>query len=210
MGLDPVWHLPDAGSLTGGDLVWGIACGALGAAGALVFTSAVALARRVVSRLPKVVLPTLAGAALALLYWWSPYALTNGENQVDAIVNGSLGAGALGVAIAAKATGALVTLTGRWKGGFIIPLFFIGFAGGQLLHVLAPSTNATVLMVGLAVALCVGVTKTPFGSTLVVTEMAGLALLPMTIAAAIVALLLTSRTAIIETQRARSPAATPP
>lgn len=210
VGLDPVWQLPDAGTLTGSDLVWGIACGALGAAGALVFSGAVTLARRAVSRVPAVGLPALAGVVLALLYWWSPFALTNGETQVDAIITGGLSTGALGVAIAAKATGVLVTLTGRWKGGFIIPLFFIGFAGGQLLHLLVPSTNATVLMVSLAVALCVGVTKTPLGSTLVVTEMAGLALLPMTIAAAIVALLLTSQTAIIETQRARSPAAPPP
>jgi H+/Cl- antiporter ClcA len=210
VGLDPVWRLPDAGTLTGGDLAWGIACGALGAAGAVVFTAAVALARRAVSRVPAVALPALAGVLLALLYWWSPFALTNGETQLDAIITGGLSAGALGVAIAAKATGVLVTLTGRWKGGFIIPLFFIGFAGGQLLHLVVPSTNATVVMVSLAVALCVGVTKTPLGSTLVVTEMAGLALLPMTIAAAIVALLLTSQTAIIETQRARSPATTPP
>ena len=47
-------------------------------------------------------------------------------------------------------------------------------------------------------------TKTPLGSTLVVTEMAGLALLPMTLAAAVIALLLTSRASVIDTQRART------
>lgn len=203
-GLEPVWHLPPAGPLGRGDLAWGIACGVLGAAGALAFTVAVAYARRAVSRVPVVVLPAVTGAALALLYWWSPFALTNGETQVEAIVTGGLTAGALGVAIAAKASGVLVTLSGRWKGGFIIPLFFIGFAGGQLVHLLVPSANATVAMVGLAVALCVGVTKTPLGSTLVVTEMAGLALLPMALAAAIVALVLTSRTSAIDTQRPRA------
>ena len=42
------------------------------------------------------------------------------------------------------------------------------------------------------VACNVGVTKTPLGSVLVVTEMAGLTLLPTTLIAAVVALLLTS------------------
>ncbi len=206
LGLDPVWSLPAAETLTGGDLAWGLVCGVLGAVGAMAFTAAVACARRAAARVPTIALPALAGALLALLAWWSPFALTNGETQVDAVITGGLTAGALGVAIAAKAAGVLVTLTGRWKGGFIIPLFFIGFAGGQALHVLVPSTNATVLMVSLAVALCVGVTKTPLGSTLVVTAMAGLAVLPMALAAAVVALVLTSQTAVIETQRARSPA----
>ena len=53
------------------------------------------------------------------------------------------------------------------------------------------------------VALCVGVTKTPIGATLVVTEMAGLSLLPVTLIAAVVALLASSRVRMIETQRSR-------
>lgn len=99
----------------------------------------------------------------------------------------------------------ITTIAGRWKGGFIIPLFFMGFAGGQLLHLAFPSSNATVLMAGLAVGLCVGVTKTPLGSTLAVTQMAGLTLLPMTLIAAVLALVLTSSTVMIETQRERTP-----
>jgi H+/Cl- antiporter ClcA len=204
VGLEPVWHLPDAGPLAGTDLVWGIACGVLGAIGALVFIGLVNAARWAISRIPPWCLPIVAGALLGALAWWSPYALTNGETQVDPLLAGSLTLGALSVAIAAKLAGVVVTLAGRWKGGFIIPLFFIGIAGGQLLHILVPSTNTTVLMVALAVALCVGVTKTPLGSTLVVTQMAGVALLPMSITAAVVSLVLTSQTVAIETQRGRS------
>jgi H+/Cl- antiporter ClcA len=53
------------------------------------------------------------------------------------------------------------------------------------------------------VALCVGVTKTPLGTTLVVTEMAGLPLLPVTLLAAVVALVASSPLTMIESQRAR-------
>ncbi len=204
LGLEPVWDLPDPGSLTGVDLVWGVVCGVLGAIGALAFTGAVNFGRWAVSNVPVWLLPAGAGLLLGALYWWSPYALTNGEFQVESVVTGGLSITALVVAVTAKFAGVIVTLTGRWKGGFIIPLFFIGIAGGQLMHLLIPSANPTVLMVALAVALCVGVTKTPLGSTLVVSQMAGMALLPTGLAAAVVALVLTRRTSVIHTQRSRT------
>jgi H+/Cl- antiporter ClcA len=53
------------------------------------------------------------------------------------------------------------------------------------------------------VAINVGVTKTPLGSTLVVTEMAGLQLIPMTLIAAVVSLFLTSEVGLIHSQRRR-------
>jgi H+/Cl- antiporter ClcA len=47
------------------------------------------------------------------------------------------------------------------------------------------------------------VTKTPLGTTLVVTEMSGLHLLPTTLVASVVALLLTSQVTVIASQRSR-------
>jgi H+/Cl- antiporter ClcA len=58
-------------------------------------------------------------------------------------------------------------------------------------------------MTALMVAVNVGVTKTPLGSTLIVAEMAGFTTLPTTLIAALVALLLTSRVGMIDTQRNR-------
>ena len=48
-----------------------------------------------------------------------------------------------------------------------------------------------------------GVTKTPLGSTLVVAKMVGLSLVPTTAVAAVLALLLTHRSGLMETQRER-------
>ncbi len=58
-----------------------------------------------------------------------------------------------------------------------------------------------VLMLALMAAANVGVTKTPLGSCLIVAQMAGLRLLPPVLIASLVALLLTSRVSMIETQR---------
>jgi H+/Cl- antiporter ClcA len=157
----------------------------------------------VAAAVPAPALPIVGGVILGLLFAWSPFALTNGEGQVVLIAGGTMTASALVVIIVAKFAATVVAVATRWKGGFIIPLFFMGMVGGQLLHLAVPSTNVTVLMAALAVALCVGVTKTPLGSTLSVTQMAGLPLLPMTLVAALVSLLLTSGSTMIETQRER-------
>jgi H+/Cl- antiporter ClcA len=204
MGLEPLWRLPDVGNLTLSDLGWGVVCGVIGAVGAAAFTFACAGARRLAAFVPANVLPILGGVLIGLLFVWSPYALTNGEGQVDAVAAGTMAAGALAVIVVAKFASTVVAVATRWKGGFIIPLFFLGMVGGQLLHLAVPSTNVTVLMGALAVSLCVGVTKTPLGSTLSVTQMAGLPLLPMMLIAALVSLLLTSGTTMIETQRERA------
>ena len=75
---------------------------------------------------------------------------------------------------------------------------------GQLAHHVLTGTNVSVLMACSMVALCVGVTKTPLGTTLVVTEMAGLPLLPVLLIAAVTSILVTNRVTLIDTQRERT------
>lgn len=134
---------------------------------------------------------------------WSPYALTFGETQLSGLLDSWLAASALLVAVLAKLAGTTVTLAAGWKGGFIIPLFFMGAVTGQLIHVGVPGIDQSMLMACLMVAMCVGVTKTPLGTTLVVTEMAGLTLLPVTLIAAVVSMVVTRSLNVIETQRSR-------
>jgi H+/Cl- antiporter ClcA len=107
------------------------------------------------------------------------------------------------VAMLAKLCGTTVTLSSGWRGGFIIPLFFMGVALGRFGHTVFPGSNEVVLMAALMAAANCGVTKTPLGSTLVVTEMAGLRLLPPVLIASLVALFLTSQVSLIHSQRER-------
>jgi H+/Cl- antiporter ClcA len=93
--------------------------------------------------------------------------------------------------------GTTVTLSSGWRGGFIIPLFFVGVALGRFGHAVFPGTNVVVLMTCLMAAGNCGVTKTPLGSTLVVAEMTGVRLLPPVLIASVTALLLTSQVGLI-------------
>ncbi len=148
--------------------------------------------------------PVLGGLVLAALGLASAYSLTFGEAQLGTIVGRHGGTVVFFVLAAlAKLAGTSVTLSSEWRGGFIIPLFFIGAALGRALHVLAPGTNEVVMITALMAAANTGVTKTPIGSALVVSGMSGVRLLPTTLIATITAFALTGNVGLIHTQRER-------
>ncbi len=203
LGLQPIWHFPAVGVLRGVDLLWALAAGVGGAAVAVVFTYLSSGLLWVFRRIPPMARPVIGGAVLGALAFWSPYALTFGEAQINPLLARKALVTVLVVAVLAKLCGTAVTLSSGWRGGFIIPMFFIGVAAGRLFHLLVPSTNEVVMMAAFMAAINVGVTKTPLGSMLVVTEMAGLQVLPTTLIASVLALFLTSEVGLIHTQQER-------
>jgi H+/Cl- antiporter ClcA len=210
LGVTPVWRFPPLGTVHQSDLVWGAGCGLVGAAVAVAFTY---LSRGLQWGFRQVgpgLRPLLGGLALGGLAFWSPYALTFGEAQINQLVVAKASAGHFAVAALAKLCGTTVTLSSGWRGGFIIPLFFMGVALGRCGHALFPGTNEVVLMAALMAGANCGVTKTPLGSALVVAEMAGLRLVPPVLIASVVALFVTSEVGIIHSQRTREGAFGPP
>ncbi len=201
--LTPVWHVAEPKVVQPVDLLIAVGAGIGGAIVAVVFTYLTLGLRRGFARLPRDLRPVLGGLFLAALGWWSPYALTFGEAQTGVVLGGHLLAGALVVAVVAKLLGTSVTVSSGWPGGFIIPLFFMGAALGRLGDLGLANPHGLVLVAALMAATNVGVTKTLLGSTLVVTEMGGLHLLPTTLVAATVCFLCTSGVGLIHTQRER-------
>lgn len=203
-GMGPVWKFPSAHQLQPVDLLVGVGAGVAGALVAIAFTYVTVAMRWAFRRLPSITRPVAGGLVLGGLAFLSPYALTFGEAQINTLLALKVGMGTLLLAAVCKFLASAAMVSSGWRGGFIIPLFFLGVTLGTVasreLH-----TDFVVTVVALMVACNVGVTKTPFGSVLVVTGMAGVALFPTSLVAAVVALLLTSRVGLIETQRERDP-----
>jgi len=202
--LTPVWHLPSPLSITSEDLGWSVVIGIGGAIVAIAFTYLSTALRAGARKLQPMLRPVLGGLILAALGLASAYSLTFGEAQLQQIVNKNGGTIAFfALAALAKLAGTSVTLSSEWRGGFIIPLFFMGACLGRAFHGIVPETNEAVMIAAFMAATCAGVTKTPIGSTLVVSEMAGFRLIPTTMLAAMVSFALTSQVGLIHTQRER-------
>ena len=202
LGLEPVWTFPKAHSLEVLDLAVGVLAGVGGAIVATVFTYASHAFRECFRRIPATVRPVLGGLALGGLAFASPYALTFGEGQITHVLSTPMLIGTLVVAGLVKLTASSMIVSAGWRGGFIIPLFFMGVVFGSA-AAQGLGTDRTLTMAALMVACNVGVTKTIVGSTLVVAEMGGMPLLPPVLVAGMVSLFLTSRVSMIETQRDR-------
>jgi H+/Cl- antiporter ClcA len=204
-GVTPVWTIPPVAEVRSVDFVWAIGAGVGGAFVAILFTYLVIGLRRGFGFMPRRLRPIAGGLTLALVALWSPYALTFGEQQTGRVLQGRLVASVLVVAVIAKLLGTSVSVSSGWPGGFIIPLFFLGATLGELTHHAFGDARTGIVVAAFMAAANVGVTKTLLGSTLVVTEMGGIRLLPTTLLAALVALLLTSSIGLIESQRERTP-----
>jgi H+/Cl- antiporter ClcA len=203
-GLEPIWHLPAPASIRATDLVWALAAGVGGALIAVVFTYLSTLLRRGARLIRSELRPVIGGLLLAALGLASAYSLTFGEAQIGEILAHPGGTVAFfALAAGAKLLGTSVTLSSEWRGGFIIPLFFMGACLGRAFHLIAPGTNEAVMVAAFMAAANAGVTKTPLGSTLVVSEMAGFRLVPTTLIATVVSFALTSEVGLIHTQRER-------
>ena len=204
VGLAPIFDFPPTPVPTHGQLVWALGAGVVGAVVAMAFTYLVDGLRHVFSRIPLPVRPMLGGLVLGGLGFVTPYALTFAEEQIDPLFAATIGAGGLALIAGTKLLASAVTVTSGWRGGFIIPLFFVGTALGKLGYLVFPEAGEVVLVAALMAAINAGVTKTPLGSTIVVSEMAGLLVLPTTLLATVVSLLLTSGRGVIASQRERS------
>ncbi len=185
------------------DFAWAALGVAIGVAIAGLFVVLVGALRRAVGVLPVWLRPMLGGLVLGGLGWLSPYALTFGEFQLDPLLGAQAGAGGLLVGGLAKLAGTSETVAAGWRGGFIIPLLFMGAALGATAADIIPGAPVTVLVVAAMVAANVGVTNTALGTAVVVTEMAGLHLLPTTLFASVLALALSPRFSLIGSQRPR-------
>jgi H+/Cl- antiporter ClcA len=203
IGIGPIWSFPAPAQLVPVDFVLAVAAGIAGAIVAVAFTYLSIGLRAVADRLPAGTQPAIGGAILGLIAMGSPYALTNGELQIEHLSLTGTTAVTFLVAALAKLAAAAVSVATGWRGGFIIPLFFVGFCLAQAADGHLGSGSTWALAAGAMVACNVGVTKTPLGSTLVVTEMSGAALLPTTLVAALVSLALTSQVGLIHSQRRR-------
>lgn len=175
LGIGPTWHFPQYPVANLFDFAEAIGYGILGALLGWLFIFMFRQCDRLFAalRAPIYVQTTLAGVGLGLLAFLFPLTRYFGEHQLEEIVNGTFTVPFLIGLVLAKMAAISITVTGGWRGGIIIPLFFIGACFGKAITAIYPELDTTLAMICIMAALNATVTRTPISTTLLLAKLTG-------------------------------------
>lgn len=176
LGLAPVWTLPIAHAQPGVlDFFWAMLYGAAGACVGwgiiFVFRKLKNLFREI--KLPIYVQTLLGGIILGFLGWKFPITRFFGHYQLIDLLHQSLTINILAAILLIKIFSTALTISSGWRGGFIIPLFFIGAALGMIIYKIFPGQNLPLAIVSCMAAVNACVTRTPVSTIILLATMTG-------------------------------------
>ncbi len=202
LGIAPTWHFPQYLLENVDDYGWAILFGVIGAIAAWVFMAIFRGCDRIFARIggPIYFRTTLAGLGLGILAVFFPLTRYFGHEELDTVLVGNFSAVFLFTLALAKMAAIGVTVTGGWRGGFIIPLFFTGACLGKAIAILIPALNPSLAMICTMAALNAAVTRTPISTTLLLTKLANISPLTPILFASLIGFFLAPKAPLIASQ----------
>lgn len=123
--------------------------------------------------IPIYVRTTIGGLALGIIAFYFPITRYFGHNEINELLTGSFSLMLLFAILIFKILAISITVTSGWRGGFIIPLFFVGTTLGLILHQIFPTINLTLAIVSCMAAINACVTRTPMSTTILLATLTG-------------------------------------
>ena len=115
----------------------------------------------------------IGGLILGVISFYLPITRYFGHHEINELLSGNLSIGLLTSILIFKIIAISITVTSGWRGGFIIPLFFVGATLGLIIHQLFPSTNLSLAIVSCMAAINACVTRTPMSTTILLATLTG-------------------------------------
>ncbi|QIR41247.1 chloride channel protein [Tolypothrix sp. PCC 7910] len=173
LGIAPTWNFPQYNLANIDDFALAIAFGILGAVAGWIFMAIFRVCDRAFSRIPGPIYfrTTLAGLGLGALAVVLPLTRYFGHEELESVVNTNLPAMFLLILALGKMAAISMTVTGGWRGGFIIPLFFTGACIGKAVALLIPGVHPALAMICTMAAINAAVTRTPISTTLLLSKL---------------------------------------
>ncbi|BBD68243.1 Cl- channel voltage-gated family protein [Nostoc commune NIES-4072] len=176
LGIAPTWHFPQYHLDKIDDFAIAIMFGIIGAVAGWIFMGIFRGCDYLLARIPGpiYVRTTLAGLGLGTLAVLLPLTRYFGHEELESVLATNFTAVFLLTLALGKMAAISITVTGGWRGGFIIPLFFTGACIGKAVAVLIPGLNPGLAMICTMAAINAAVTRTPISTTLLLSKLANL------------------------------------
>lgn len=202
LGIGPTWNFPQYQLNNIDDFIMAIAYGVLGAIAGWVFVGIFRLCDRLLEHLPGPVYlrTTLAGLVLGILAAFFPLTRYFGHEQLNTLIQSDFNFFALLSLALVKMLAISVTVTGGWRGGIIIPLFFTGACIGKAVAFTNPNLQPVLAMICIMAALNAAVTRTPVSTTLLIAKLTGFSQFTPVLFASLVGFFLAPKVPFIASQ----------
>ncbi|MEH2217731.1 MAG: chloride channel protein [Nostoc sp.] len=173
LGIAPTWHFPEYNLQNIDDFAWAILFGIIGAVAGWIFMAIFQGCDRLLAILPIpiYVRTTLAGLGLGTLAAFLPLTRYFGHEELESVLTTNFSVVFLLILALGKMASISMTVTGGWRGGFIIPLFFTGACIGKAIAILIPQVNPALAMICTMAAINAAVTRTPISTTLLLSKL---------------------------------------
>ncbi|WP_147676167.1 chloride channel protein [Algibacter pacificus] len=175
LGLGPVWDL-SAYEYSGiFDFAYAVLFAVIGAFLGWVFIFCAKFFKSVFEKgqWPIYIKTLIGGVLLGIIAFYFPLTRYFGHHEINELLSGHFSLTLLFAILIFKIIAISITVTSGWRGGFIIPLFFVGATLGLIIHQLFPSINLTLAVVCCMASINACVTRTPMSTTILLGTLTG-------------------------------------
>jgi H+/Cl- antiporter ClcA len=115
----------------------------------------------------------IGGILLGIISYYLPITRYFGHHEINELLTDELNINLLLLILFFKIVAISITVTAGWRGGFIIPLFFVGASLGLIIHQIFPQTNLSLAVIACMAAINTCVTRTPMSTTILLATLTG-------------------------------------
>lgn len=113
------------------------------------------------------------GILLGIIAFYLPVTRYFGHHKINELLTADYTLELLFAVLVFKILAIAITVTSGWRGGFIIPLFFVGATLGLIIHRIFPDVNLSLAIVSCMAAINACVTRTPMSTTILLATLTG-------------------------------------
>ena len=175
LGLGPIWDLPTYEMHDKFDFAYAVLFAVAAAAVGWFFIVCTKTLKKIFAkaRVPIYVKTLAGGIALGVIAYYFPLTRYFGHDQINNLLFAELTIEFLLAILVFKILAISITVTSGWRGGFIIPLFFVGATLGLLIHQVFPSVDPALAIISCMAAINACVTRTPMSTTILLATLTG-------------------------------------
>lgn len=175
LGLGPIWDLSSYEYSGVFDFGFAVIFAVVGAFAGWIFIYATKGFKKIFNknRFPIYVKTFTGGILLGIIAYYFPVTRYFGHHTINELLSGEFTLQFLIAVLFLKIMAISITVTSGWRGGFIIPLFFVGATLGLILDEIFPGVNLSLATVCCMAAINACVTRTPMSTAILLATLTG-------------------------------------